>query len=254
MTRRPPMLPAGYRLVCYDWIGSTNDEAKRLARDGAPEGTLLCSLEQTAGRGRRGRTWASPRGNLYASLILRPDCPASRAAQLGFVTAVAIGEALRAILPRAERLAYKWPNDVLINGRKTAGVLLESEMITPGKLSFLVVGVGVNLAASPQGTEFPATSVAEEGLGVVWPETMLERFAHQFQSWERRWHAEGFAPVRAAWLAGAAASRGEPIRVRLETATLYGRFLDIDERGTLLLDEAGERRHISAGEVFPANR
>jgi BirA family biotin operon repressor/biotin-[acetyl-CoA-carboxylase] ligase len=248
------MLPAGYRLVCYDSIGSTNDEAKRLARDGAPEGTLLCSLEQTAGRGRRGRTWASPRGNLYASLILRPDCLANQAAQLGFVAAVAVCEALRAILPRVEGFTYKWPNDVLINGRKTAGILLESETTTPGKPSFVAIGVGVNLTASPRGTEFSATSVAGEGLGVVRPETMLESFAHQFQSWDRRWRAEGFAPIRAAWLAAAATSRGEAMRVRLESVTLEGRFLDIDDQGALLLDEAGAPRHISAGEVFPANR
>jgi BirA family transcriptional regulator, biotin operon repressor / biotin---[acetyl-CoA-carboxylase] ligase len=254
MTRRRPIMPARYRLVCYDSIGSTNDEAKRLARDGAPDGTFVWSLEQTAGRGRRGRTWASPRGNLYTSLISRPDCLASQAAQLSFVAAMAIGEALRAILPKIEGLAYKWPNDVLINSRKTAGILLESEMSTPGKLSFVVIGAGVNLAASPRGTEFPATSIAEEGLGMVRPETMLEHFAHQFQSWEHRWHAEGFAPVRAAWLAAAATAPGAPIRVRLESATLDGRFLNIDEQGALLLDEAGQRRHISAGEVFPANR
>ena len=121
MTKRQPKLPPGYRLLRYDSIGSTNDEAKRLARDGAAEGTLVWALEQTAGRGRRGRAWSSPRGNLYLSLILRPDCPVGSAAQLGFVAALAVGDALRAILPRVERLAYKWPNDVLIDGRKIAG-------------------------------------------------------------------------------------------------------------------------------------
>ncbi len=253
MIRLQPTLPPGYRLVCNDSVGSTNDEAKRLAREGATEGTFVWALEQTAGRGRRGRTWVSPRGNLYASLILRPDCPAHQAAQLGFVAALAIGDALGAMLPRLGGLAYKWPNDVLVNGRKIAGILLESEMTALDKLTFLVVGIGVNLQASPRGTEFPATSAAEESLGEIAPAAMLEAFSGHFETWKKRWQTDGFARVRAAWLA-AATFRGEPIRVRLETATLHGRFLDIDEQGALLLDAGGEHRRISGGEIFPANR
>jgi BirA family transcriptional regulator, biotin operon repressor / biotin---[acetyl-CoA-carboxylase] ligase len=252
MTIRRPRLPPGYRLRCYDSVGSTNEEAKCLARSGAPEGSVIWALEQTAGRGRRGRAWISPRGNLYLSLILRPDCSVGGAAQLGFVAALAVGGALRALEPRVERLGYKWPNDVLLNGRKIAGVLLESEMIAPGKPSFVVVGVGVNLTASPRGTEFPATSIMEEGLGAVLPEAMLEAFIDHFQSWFATWRAEGFAPVRAGWLADATIARGEPIQVRLDRIAMGGRFLDIDHNGNLLLDCAGERRSIAAGEVFPA--
>jgi BirA family transcriptional regulator, biotin operon repressor / biotin---[acetyl-CoA-carboxylase] ligase len=246
-----PLAP-GYRLISHDSIGSTNDEAKRHARDGAAAGTLVWALEQTAGRGRRGRAWVSPRGNLYMSLVMRPDCPVERAAQLGFVAAVAIGSALAEMLPPLDRLSYKWPNDVLLNGRKIAGILLESEMTVLDRLAFLVVGVGVNLAVAPQDTEFPATSVLEEGLGEIAPAAMLEAFSRHFQSWEQRWRKNGFTPVRTSWRA-AAATRGEPIRVRLDAATLYGRFIDIDEQGALLLDCAGEHRRISAGEVFPAN-
>jgi BirA family biotin operon repressor/biotin-[acetyl-CoA-carboxylase] ligase len=253
MIGTPPSLPPGFRLVFHDSIGSTNDEAKRLAREGATDATVVWALEQTAGRGRRGRSWMSPRGNLYASLILRPDCPAPRAAQLGFVAALAIGDALGAMLPRLDGLAYKWPNDVLANGRKLAGILLESEMTALDRLTFLIVGVGVNLTASPQGTEFPATSVAEEYRAEFAPAAMLEMFSHYFDSWKKRWQSEGFAPVRAAWLA-AASFCGEPIRVQLEAATLHGRFVDIDEQGALLLENAGEHCRVSAGEVFAANR
>jgi BirA family biotin operon repressor/biotin-[acetyl-CoA-carboxylase] ligase len=246
------MLPPGYRLLAYDSIGSTNDEAKRLARDGAAEGTLLWALEQTAGRGRRGRAWVSPPGNLYASLILRPDCSVGQAAQLGFVAALAVGGALRALCPTLGA-TYKWPNDVLANGRKIAGILLESEVIRAGGLSFLVLGVGVNLIASPQGTEFPATSIVEEGLRPIPPQVMLEEFAGQFHSWKMRWQCEGFAPIRAAWLA-AALSRGGPIRVRLASDCLQGDFVDIDGEGALLLEVAGERRRVAAGEVFLISR
>ena len=252
MTKNRPKLPPGYRLLCYDSIGSTNDEAKHLAREGAEEGTLVWALEQSAGHGRRGRAWSSPRGNLYLSLILRPDCPAGSAAQLGFIAALAVGDALRAILPRIERIAYKWPNDVLIDGRKIAGLLLECETVGSEKLSFIVVGVGVNLTASPRGTEFPATSIMEEGLGEIMPEVMLEEFAAHFRSWHTRWRVEGFAPVRASWLAAAAIVRGEPVRVRLESRAFCGRFLELDHEGNLLLDCAGEDRRIAAGEVFPA--
>ena len=247
-------VPLGYRLVCYDSIGSTNDEAKRLAREGTAAGTVVWALEQTAGRGRRGRAWASPRGNLYMSLLMRPDCSADRAAQLGFVSAVAIGGALGEIFPGLGGLSYKWPNDVLLNGRKIAGILLESEMTALDRPSFLVAGVGVNLTAAPQQTEFPATSVAEEGLGEVAPAVMLEIFLQHFRRWEQRWREDGFSPVRAAWRAASVSSPGDPITVRLETDTVIGRFLDLDEQGALLLDCAGECRRISAGEVMPANR
>jgi BirA family biotin operon repressor/biotin-[acetyl-CoA-carboxylase] ligase len=165
---------------------------------------------------------------------------------------LALGGALRAISPRIERLAYKWPNDVLINARKIAGILLESETVARDKVSFVVVGIGVNLTASPQGAEFPASSIMEEGLGEILPEVMLEEFAASFHSWNMRWRAEGFGPVRAAWLAATAIARGEPIQVRIDGPGLCGRFLDIDHEGNLLLDYAGECRRIAAGEVFPA--
>lgn len=251
MTRFQPRLPQGYRLVSFDSIGSTNDEAKRLARGGAPEGTLVWALEQTAGRGRRGRVWLSPRGNLYASLILRTDCPAGRAAQLGFVTALSLGDALRVKLPATDRLSYKWPNDVLMHGRKLAGILLESETGTGGELAFVVIGVGVNLVSSPRETDFPATSLSDQGLDPPSPSVLLEGFTIHFRSWLQRWRMAGFASVRMAWLAGAT-PLGELIRVRSENGTLYGRFVDIDHDGALLLETAEGRRRISAGEILSA--
>ena len=252
MTRFQPRLPQGYRLVSFDSIGSTNDEAKRLARGGAAEGTVVWALEQTAGRGRRGRPWASPPGNLYASVIARPDCSAGKAAQLGYVAALALGDALRAKLPALDGLSYKWPNDVLLRGRKLAGILLEAETGAGGALASVVVGLGVNLVSSPREVEFPATSVAEEGFAPPSPSSLLDEFTKHFRFWATSWSMAGFAPVRAAWLAHAA-SLGELIRLRLETDTLHGRFVDIDHEGALLLETTAERRRISAGEIFPAD-
>ncbi|MGH7060290.1 MAG: biotin--[acetyl-CoA-carboxylase] ligase, partial [Stellaceae bacterium] len=184
--------------------------------------------------------------------VLRPACPASRAAQLGFVAALAVGDML-STLDRLlySRLFYKWPNDVLVAGRKIAGILLESEMGSSGALAFLVVGVGVNLASAPEDAELPATSVvAETGIAPN-PLASLEAFARHFELWSERWLRDGLAPVRAAWRERAV-GLGEPIRVRLDNTTLAGRFIDIDEEGALLLEIGGERRRIAAGEVFPA--
>jgi BirA family biotin operon repressor/biotin-[acetyl-CoA-carboxylase] ligase len=246
-----PALPEGFRLCHYATLGSTNEEAKALARNGAPEGTLVWADEQTAGRGRRGRVWLSPPGNLYLSLVLRPDGAPSRAAQLGFVAALGLGDALAALTEPALRLRYKWPNDLLANGKKLAGILLESETSATDRVDFVVLGVGVNILSAPGDVEFPATSLMAEGIVGVTPPVLLEGFARHFAGWARRWREEGFAPVRAAWLA-AASGLGERVRVRLGRNTLFGRFLDLDNDGALVLDAAEGRRRIAAGEVFPA--
>jgi BirA family biotin operon repressor/biotin-[acetyl-CoA-carboxylase] ligase len=254
MSRSEPELPSTYRLVCYDRIDSTNEEAKRQARDGAVDRTLVWAHEQTKGRGRQGRVWSSPPGNLYVSLILRPHCPLARVAQLGFVAAVAVGDTLGSICNgRLDGLSYKWPNDVLLRGRKIAGILLESELGKGQAPEFVILGVGINLVSSPHSSEFLATSIAEEDFGAVSPAAALTGFARHFEAWSERWRKEGFAPIRAAWLAHAM-SLGQSIRVRLETVTLHGRFLNIDQHGTLLLESAGKLRRVFAGEVFPANR
>ena len=252
MSQSPPRLTPAARVIHYDTVGSTNDEARRLAREGAPEGTTVCALEQTAGRGRHGRLWRSPPGNLHASLIVRPDCPAGKAAQLGFAAALAIGDALQAKLPATVRLSYKWPNDVLLRGRKVAGILLESETTAGQDTAFVIVGIGVNLVSSPRQVDFPATSLAQEGFDPGSPAASLEEITKQFRWWLQRWRLAGFAPVRMAWRAQAA-SIGDLIRVRLQAATLHGRFLDIDDKGALLLETAVECRRISAGEILSAS-
>jgi BirA family biotin operon repressor/biotin-[acetyl-CoA-carboxylase] ligase len=246
-----PVLPEGFRLHHYATIGSTNDAAKALARAGAPEGTLVWADEQTAGRGRRGRAWLSPPGNLYLSLVLRPDGAPSRAAQLGFVAALGLGDTIAALGGPAPLLRYKWPNDLLANGRKLAGIHLESETSASDRVDFVVLGIGVNIVSAPEDVEFPATSLAAEGIAGITPPVVLEGFVRHFAGWARRWREAGFAPVRAAWLA-AASGLGERVRVRLERSTLCGRFHDLDDDGALVLEGAEGRRRIAAGEVFPA--
>lgn len=245
-----PGLPPEYRLAAFDILGSTNDEAKRLARDeGAGHGTLVWAMRQEAGKGRRGRPWVSPEGNVYASLILRPECAVATAAQLSFAAAGALADALQPLLPEAV-CCCKWPNDVLIDDRKVAGILLESETDASGGLEWLVLGIGINVQHFPPDSEFPATSLCNEGGRLDQPGSVLVRFIQAFNTWYEVWLKEGFGAIREGWLQ-TARGVGGPVTVRLEKQTLAGTFADLDSDGALLLDlPSGERRRITAGDVF----
>jgi len=254
MSDSPPSdirLPPAYRLVALDSVGSTMDEARARAVAGAEDGTLIWAREQTAGRGRMGRGWASPRGNLYFSLILRPDCPPAQAAQLGFIAAMAVGEAIGSVAPPLD-VTYKWPNDVLLSDRKVAGILMESLALPDGGLDYLLLGCGVNVGTFPKDAAFPATSLRYEGTPASVTEVeVLEGFSRFFLAWVNRWLDDGFARIRLAWL-DHAAFLGERIEVRLPREYLAGRFKDLDAEGHLVLQlDSGEERRIAAGEVFP---
>jgi BirA family biotin operon repressor/biotin-[acetyl-CoA-carboxylase] ligase len=245
-----PRLPPFYRLVFHEQIDSTNEEAKRLASAGAPEGTLVWAGEQLAGRGRRGRGWASPPGNLYASLLLRPACTPASACQVNFVSAVALAEAISGLLPAGAPVTLKWPNDVLANGAKVSGLLLEASATLDRTIDWLVIGAGVNIASHPRDTPYPATDLRQAGAVGATAVAVLEAFAGAFQAWYGSWRGQGFAAIRARWLA-LAQGRGDPIEVRLERETLRGRFSDLDETGALMLDMPdGARRLITTGDLF----
>ncbi len=249
--REGPSLPSFFRVLSFCELDSTNEEARRRASAGAAEGTLIWAMTQSGGRGRRGRYWISPPGNLYFSIILRPERPIGLAAQLGFAASLAVGEAAAPMLPPSARVSYKWPNDVLIDGRKTSGILLESQTAGEGRLDWLVVGIGVNIASYPELADYAATSLAAAGATVT-IEAVLEAVAGRFLFWYERWRADGFAPLRAAWLSRAGGV-GEQIRVRLHAEETIGLFAGLDEEGALLLEGAGGKvRRIGAGDVFPA--
>jgi BirA family biotin operon repressor/biotin-[acetyl-CoA-carboxylase] ligase len=240
--------PAGYGLKEFDEIDSTNEEARRLAANGERGPIWIVAGRQTAGRGRRGRKWESPVGNLAATLLLNPGKPASECAQLSFVSALAVSDAVASFSPDLD-IKVKWPNDVLVNGRKMAGILLESTS-QGAEPVFLVVGIGINLKTHPSDTEFPATSLAALGLSPPLPRHALLELAGPFAKWYEVWRAEGFSPIRDAWLARAA-GLGTRIRARLTNEETMGIFEGIDVTGALLLRETQDRvRTISAGEVF----
>ncbi len=242
-------LPSPYNLISLDCIDSTNEEAKRMAYDGAPEGTVIWAREQTAGRGRRGRTWTSNAGNLYCSILLRPDCLASKAMQLSFVTALEMAEAISSILPKGAFVNCKWPNDVLVGGRKVSGILLESQTLPLGSMDWLIIGVGLNIDSFPEDVEFPATSLLREGAKNITVERMLETFCVRFLAGYVTWKNIGFQPTREAWLRRAAWI-GKEITVRLEKETLKGEFKSLDGDGALILLHNGHERRITAGDIY----
>jgi len=174
----PISLPAGWSLIALDSVESTNDEAKRRAERGAADGTVVCARAQTAGRGRRGRRWSSPEGNLYVSIILRTDKPPAEAAQLSLATGLALAEALEGLLPEGVTVRCKWPNDVLVDGCKIAGILLESS--GAARVDWIVVGCGVNVVSHPDLAAYPATDLSAAGCDGVTVERVLEALKDRF--------------------------------------------------------------------------
>jgi BirA family biotin operon repressor/biotin-[acetyl-CoA-carboxylase] ligase len=248
------VLPDCFRLVTLESVDSTNEEIKRRAELGAVDGTVVWAREQTSGRGRRGREWTSPRGNLYCSVLLRPDYPASKAMQLGFVTAAAVAEVVTETLSNDARVTCKWPNDVLVNGRKVAGILIESSSAGGTALDWLTIGVGINVVSHPRRTEsrYPATSLAVEGARETTMAELLERYCRCLRRWIATWQEHGFAAIRQAWLEMAHGLH-EPILVRLENETFEGVFANMDEDGALVLEQNGVNRLVMVGDVFPVN-
>jgi len=241
--------PAGYALLEFDEIDSTNEEARRRAASGEKGPLWIVAKHQTSGRGRRGRSWQSPTGNLAATLLLRPDRSAAECAQLSFAAALAVSDMLAALAPQAD-FTLKWPNDILAVGRKIAGILLESESGANGRIAWLAAGIGVNLASYPDDTEFLAIALATLGVLPPDPKDALLHLAAAFAKWYDVWRAQGFLPVREAWLSRAA-GLGKRIRARLAKEEIKGVFQGIDDSGALLLGlPGGVSRAISAGEVF----
>lgn len=275
----------GHRLHSHDRLDSTNSEALRLARGGEAGPLWVTTQRQEAGRGRRGNAWTSPEGNLAASLLLPVAGVAPEmVATLGFVAGVALVDAIRdacrlnpsplargggrddtvdeplspqagrgdALLPQgiaawASAIHLKWPNDVLADGRKLAGILLEAETL-PGGRRAVVIGFGVNVAAAPDGLPYPAAALSAFSAAdaPMLLEFLSERFVEAVRIWNK---GRGFSNIRRRWLERAAGV-GAPVSVRMAEATLTGIFETIDEGGRLvILAPDGTRRTVTAGEV-----
>ena len=256
----PKAEAAGFRIEAHDTVGSTNAEALVRARRGDEDRLWVVSDHQSAGRGRRGSRWGTLRGNLAASLYRCVACPAASAATLGFAAGLAIDESLRRICPSLAaapsrgseaspaRLRLKWPNDVLLDGNKLAGILLEAEPTADNRLA-VVVGIGVNVVGAPGGLPYKATSLTSLGKCVDASE-VFHALSDAWVDFDRMWDdGAGFDRIREIWL-DRAGGVGEEIAVHLGESTLHGVFETIDGAGRLVLRLAdGSRHSVSAGEV-----
>lgn len=238
----------GFQVLTFETIGSTNDIAMALARAGGADRCWIIARAQTSGRGRHGRVWTSPPGNLYASLLLVDAVSSELAPQLGFVAGVALGRALRNMLGQDTRLKLKWPNDVLFDDAKLGGILLESAPLAAGGFA-TVLGFGVNCESHPRDLAYPATSLSQIGAAPCAAPDVFRRLSEEFTHWLAVFSQQRFTAIRSEWLS-LAAGVGAPIRVSTPARHLEGRFQTIDATGRLILEHEGGVIAVETGDVL----
>src|ERR1700755_2060822 len=254
----PRAISAGYRLAAFDSIGSTNAEAIARAREGEYGPIWFVTSEQTAGRGRRHRPWIAPRGNLASSILEVIDVSPAIAATLGFAAGLALEAALQKVSIEASlraagsdfmKCSLKWPNDVLAGRQKLAGILLEAEAIPDNRLA-VVVGIGTNVVAAPEGTPTPATSLAALGVSIG-AEELFGALSDSWTEFRGTWDdGRGFGEIRRLWLERAA-GLGQPVAIQIGGSSVEGTFDTIDDTGCMIVRTAdGRRVPISAGDVY----
>lgn len=237
----------GWSIEVFDTLPTTQDLAIARAESGAAEGTVIQALSQSGGRGRHGNQWISPLGNLYMSLILKPMCRPDLAGQISFVVALALSAAMDPYVPETHKKTLKWPNDVLIDGRKCAGILLESSLSPDGLVENLIVGMGVNIHAAPPDCAGLQQVAGEKRLAV---HRFRDEVLAQVSNFYEGWKAKGFEAVRSDWLKQAHALNHK-ISARLPDRTEKGIFRDIGPDGALMLETAGGKSiAVRAGEVY----
>ncbi|MEO3413848.1 biotin--[acetyl-CoA-carboxylase] ligase [Roseovarius sp. CAU 1744] len=244
--------PEGYGKRVLASVDSTNAEAARIA-PGLSGPEWILALEQTAARGRRGRGWVNPAGNFAATLVMHPAETPDKVALRSFVAALALYDALVAATGRSEPFSLKWPNDVLLNGGKLAGILLESAG-SGGRLTHFAIGIGVNLKEAPAAVQVeqtatrPVSLLSETGADVS-PEEFLDLLAPAYAKYEDQFATYGFEPIRTAWL-DRAARLGEVVTARTSRDELTGTFETVDAAGNLVLSTAKSRVAVPAADVF----
>ncbi len=238
-----------FRHVALDEVSSTNTEALARARAGDSGFLWITAERQSGGRGRRGREWVSERGNLYSSLLLVDFAPTEELGSLPLAVALAVHETIVSVTPPdGATVDIKWPNDVLIDRRKTSGILLEAERLPDGRMA-LVIGIGINIRARPDLAQYPVTSLTDQGVSIS-PEELFARLfiamADALSVWDQ---GRGIGEIVRRWR-GVACGIGEKITVNLPDRSISGIFSGIDDKGLLLLDSAAGTLSIAAGDVF----
>jgi BirA family biotin operon repressor/biotin-[acetyl-CoA-carboxylase] ligase len=244
-------MPHGYRLIRMETVDSTNSEAARRAEAGEPGPLWIWSMRQSQGRGRKGREWVSHNGNLFASLLIRLNCPLHVATQLALVAGVAAYDTVSKLVSYEGRseILLKWPNDVLLAGEKVAGILLENIGNSANNRSVVIIGTGINLASYPEGLPQPAVSLSAYGMSVS-PGAALETLAKYTDEWLARWgEGYGLPSIRRAWL-DRAGPTGRALTVRINGEELQGTYAGLDSDGALRLKTQDGERRINAGDVF----
>ena len=259
MDLSPETESAGYRLVSLEATDSTNDDALKAARSGDPGQLWITAAEQLAGRGRHGRQWSSPQGNLYASLLLIDPCEIAAAPQLGFVAGLALHEAVEEVTGiGAPNLSLKWPNDLLLDGAKVSGLLLEGHRLAADGPLAIVIGFGVNVAFAPTGTPYPAAALKTFRPDLtrdILLRSLAAAFARTFSAWRtssRMNASDPFGAIRRLWLERAAGV-GQEVRLRLPSGEKKGVFEGLDRFGRLQLKSPDAVELIDAGDLYFPN-
>ncbi len=233
-----------WRITVTGQLPSTQDLVRVAAEGGEPEGFAVQALQQTAARGRHGNQWAAPMGNLYISFLLRPDCSASDAGQVAFIVALALSKAMDDYIDTdAHQKTLKWPNDILIDGKKVSGILLESE-ITNGHCDYLVVGIGVNILVAPE-ERICLDAVKKKQIPI---HPFRDRVLAYMSDYMDGWRAHGFGPIREEWLKQAH-GMDAPMSIRLPEVTYSGIFKGLDEQGGLMAEIDGQIKRFTSGDV-----
>lgn len=231
----------------HETVSSTQDIIKTRAEDGQPEGMVVQALEQTEGYGRHAREWVSEPGNLYLSLLLRPSCGVQEIGQLSLMAGLAAAQTIQGFMDEPDKLRLKWPNDVLIEGKKCAGLILETGLGADQSLEWVALGIGINLSAAPAeiGTHIEAYSDKPPTLDRL-RHALLKEIATLYELWQ----AQGFGPIKAQWLARAH-EKGDKVSVKIGDERREGSFHGIDEQGALLIhDEQFRVKKITSGDIY----
>jgi BirA family biotin operon repressor/biotin-[acetyl-CoA-carboxylase] ligase len=238
-----------FRLECYAALDSTSTTLKQRAEAGEAAGLVIQALRQSAGRGRQGRGWESAAGNLYLSVLLRPDVPLREAPQWSFVAAVALAETLLPLLSEIARPSLKWPNDVLLHGGKLAGILVETGITADHGLDWICIGIGVNITNKPNLPDRATSCLAEYLPNPPTPQALATALLQQLAHWHEARLRHGFAPIRDAWLRHGPAM-GAAVSVRRDGALIEGAFAGLSPEGALMLAKGREVQLILAGEII----
>jgi len=244
-------VPHGVEAHFYPECESTNATAVSYARAGANSPVWIIAGAQTGGKGRKGRTWVSDEGNLYASLLFSPDIEPSALLAMPYLAALAVRDTLITLGVVADNIKCKWPNDILVGGQKISGILIESSARSSNRLDYVIIGIGINLKHSPAEAQFPATSLAEHLDGEITPQVALQSLANHMKLRLDAWDANDFEPVRAEWT-NCAWGLGEIRQINTATEAFDAKLVGLDGQGGLLVQlENGTERQIVAADIFP---